>query len=925
MSRKSYAFTASILTLTLACASYAEAQQSLPTINVGGARQSNKSIARSNGSGRTSAPSPVRASSTGAGGGGTSGNGGNSGSGTSISLAPAPVSRWSPTLADGSPAFVRRWQIPNTVASVTRKYIEKKINIVDTQDALKYVPGLWVRKLRGGNEGLVQTRNFGLSAARNLVYADELLLSQLINNGHPDSQPRWGLISPEEIERIDYLYGPYSAQYPGNSMGGVVQITTRMPEKLEITSKQTTAVQDYNWWGFQEPLVTTVESVTAGDKIGRFSIFLSANYQNNPFQPLTYINSGTSIGSWVGYPTALWSQGVYAAPQILVSSGAIGTDSFINGKVKMAFDVTEDIRATYSLGVFNQDRSAQPQNYLTGGNSGLWGVQRPAAQNVPALNLSNPTLQQIGQAYTRFQETVITNALDIKQITGGEFDWDISASHFTYPYSSNKQPWSALQGSFNPANNLFGNPGQSGYVNAFGGVTPYGRDTKFTGTYWTLFDAKGIYRPGWLSGHETSFGVHGDQFHSNNPVYFTSDWTTGSSTTPGNLIQSQASGTTRTYALWAQDAIDVRKDLKITLGLRAETWKASDGYNQSFNTSNPFAPFNATNPRPSNSALSPIYQPNLVSTRFSPKGSIKWTPDDKWTLSANIGIANRFPTVRELYNLSVTPGATNQVFNPNPNLRPETDLSKELNFERKLGEDGQARLTFFDDEVRDYILSNFTYAPGTNVQVSTNKNVNRIRNSGIELAASKDNLYFKGLQAFGSVDFVNSRIISWSDWQPQLPAAGAPFGATLQWPWAISVAGKNVPLMPKWRWTAGVTYSPNDHWSFTTAIRWQDRVWSTAANNDQVHGIFGSFDRFCIVDIKSHYKYNDRLSFDFGIDNVNNFQYAYFHPVPQRTYIFSGKYEYGTGKNEPGIFFTGNEAGLPRTEEWFVPVETSWN
>ena len=131
--------------------------------------------------------------------------------------------------------------------------------------------------------------------------------------------------------------------------------------------------------------------------------------------------------------------------------------------------------------------------------------------------------------------------------------------------------------------------------------------------------------------------------------------------------------------------------------------------------------------------------------------------------------------------------------------------------------------------------------------------------------------------------------------------------------------------MPKWRWTAGVTYSPNDHWSFTTAIRWQDRVWSTAANNDQVHGIFGSFDRFCIVDIKSHYKYNDRLSFDFGIDNVNNFQYAYFHPVPQRTYIFSGKYEYGTGKNEPGIFFTGNEAGLPRTEEWFVPVETSWN
>jgi iron complex outermembrane receptor protein len=845
--------------------------------------------------------------------------------GPSVVTAPAPspvvVSRWSPTLPDGSPAFVRRWQLPNTVASVNRNYIEKKINIVDTQDALKYVPGLWVRKLRGGNEGLVQTRNFGLSAARNLVYADELLLSQLINNGHPDSQPRWGLISPEEIDRIDYLYGPYAAQYPGNSMGGVIQITTRMPEKLEITAKQTTSVQDYNWWGVKQPFITTVESVTAGDKIGRFSIFLSANYQNNPQQPLTFINAGNGVN--INYPTALWSLGGYGGQQILVGSGALARDSFINGKLKLAYDVTDDVRATYSLGVYNLDRTSQPQNYLAGGYSDAWGVQRPNAQNNPPLNLSNSTLQQLGQAYNRFQETVITNALDIKQISGGEFDWDISASHFTYPYSSSLQPWSALQVSENPKNQLFGNSALGGYVNPLGGVTPYGRDSKFTGTYWTLFDAKGIYRPVWAPNHEASFGVHGDQFHSNNPVVFTSNWTMGSESSPGGLIQSQAKGTTRTYALWAQDAFNILPTVKMTLGLRAETWKASDGYNQSFGTSNPFAPFNSTNRAPSATALMPIFQPTLDTTRFSPKGAVKWTPDDKWTLSVNVGMANRFPTVRELYNLSVTPGATNQVFNPNPTLRPEVDLSKELNFERKLGEDGTARLTFFDDEVRDYILSNFTLAPGTNTQVASNTNVDRIRNSGIEFAAAKDNFYLKGLSLFGSVDFVNSRILEWNAWQPQNPTASQPFGPTLQWPWAVSVVGKNVPLMPKWRWTAGVTYSPNDHWSFTSAIRWQDRVWSTAANNDLVHGIFGSFDRFCVVDVKAHYKYNSRWSFDLGVDNVNNYKYAYFHPVPQRTFVFSGKYEYGTGKGEPGIFFAGDE-GLG-TDGWVQSVGVTWD
>jgi len=63
----------------------------------------------------------------------------------------------------------------------------------------------------------------------------------------------------------------------------------------------------------------------------------------------------------------------------------------------------------------------------------------------------------------------------------------------------------------------------------------------------------------------------------------------------------------------------------------------------------------------------------------------------------------------------------------------------------------------------------------------------------------------------------------------------------------------------------------------------------------------------------------------FRSDNVNNFRHAYLHPVSQRTYVFSGKYKYGAGKNEPGIFFTGNEERLPIADEWFVPAQTNWN
>ncbi|PPD42657.1 MAG: TonB-dependent receptor [Methylocystis sp.] len=849
------------------------AQQNLPTIDVGGQRRAARNAA---GPARQPSGVPVASPSTAA--------------APVSSPAPSPVvSRWSPTLPDGRPAFVERWQLPNTVYSIDKKYIRDRVNIVDGQDALKYTPGIFVRKLRGGNEGMVQTRTWGLASARSMVFVDDLLISQLISNGHTDGQPRWGLISPEEIERVDVLYGPFAAQYAGNSIGGVIKYTTRMPEKLEVTAKQTVAVQDFAWWGANLTLPTTTTALTIGDKIGNFSYFVALNYAWNNNQPISFINAGR----FYPFPGAIFSQNVYGSPQSIVGAGSISEENFINGKVKLAYDITPDIRATYTLGVFNSDRVSAPLNYLSGGRNEIFGpATGPAA--LPAT-----TLQGFGAANLRYQETILTNALAVRSNTGGLFDFELSASHFTYPYSSSRSAWSASP---------------STTAAPFGGYTATGRDTIFTGTYWTLLDLKGIVRPpsGILQNHDISFGLHGDQYHSNNPVWLTTNWTAGMQTSLG-VAQSIASGTTRTQALWVQDAIKLRPDLKFTVGVRGEHWQASDGYNQQSGV-------NATGNALTGTAATrlPIYQPNQYSTRFSPKGSLEWTPDDKWTIVGNIGLANRFPTVRELYNLTATPGATGFVTNPSPNLRPEVSLSKELAITRKLGPDGSVRLSLFDDEVRSAIISNATFVPGTLIQANANINVDRIRNSGFEIAGQKDNVFLKGLELFGSVDFVNSRIISFANFQPT--------PGNFEFPWATSVAGKNVPGVPKWRWNFGATFRPDDNWAFTAAMRWQDRIWRTVANNDIVHGIFGSSDRFFLVDIKAHYKYNERWSFDAGIDNVNNYKFALFHPFPQRTFIFSAKYEYGTGKGVPGLFFTGNEAGLPRLSEWFQPVGFSnWN
>jgi iron complex outermembrane recepter protein len=247
--------------LSFALVTPALATHTLPTIDVNG--QQRRTVTRA-----ATATRPASAPATGR------------PTTTTATVAPAPtpepspvVSRWAATLPDGKPAFVQRWQLPNTVASITRQQIERKINIIDTEDAVRYMPSLFVRKRNNGDtQAVLQTRTWGISSsARSLVYADDLLLTALIGNDNTIGAPRWGLVAPEEIERVDMLYGPFAAQYAGNSVGGVLKITTRMPEKLEVTAKETVALQDFSLWGTSNTFWTNNLAVTAGDKINDFS------------------------------------------------------------------------------------------------------------------------------------------------------------------------------------------------------------------------------------------------------------------------------------------------------------------------------------------------------------------------------------------------------------------------------------------------------------------------------------------------------------------------------------------------------------------------------------------------------------------------------------------------------------------------------
>jgi iron complex outermembrane recepter protein len=734
----------------------------------------------------------------------------------------------------GTPPIKQRFQLPQESFSITSKQIDETINLKDPEDAVKYMPSLFVRKRNDGdNQAVLATRTWGLSSsARTLIYFDDLLISALIGNNNSGASPHWNLVSPESIGRIDFLNGPYSAAYPGNSIGGVLLITSKMPDHPFAVAKETVSIIPWDQYGTKDTYVTSQTSAAAGDRKGPVSFLVSANYLDSYQQPLTYTTFGTVLGvgpaNTAGAIAALNKTGGVAN---VIGTGALAHSQQTSGNFKVAYDLTPLVQATYSFGVWNNIQTSNPQTYLT---STLTGQPTFGGQSGFASN-----------KYT-WDQTHMSNAVSLKSDTKGTYDFDFSASSYNYLQDIMLNPFTVAPSGI--------------------GFTENGKITRNDGTNWQNADAKGIWRPfGYDGPQEISFGLHGDRYQLENPVFASSVWTTTSTTGTGQLY-SDSIGETRTGAVWAQDAWKILPNLKLTLGGRLETWDASNGFNVN-TTANA-----ATGAITSTAALN---QPGLNSTNFSPKASLSYDPNKEWNITANFGEAYRYPTVTELYqNITVAGVATFA----NPNLTPEQDINGELNLERKWN-DGRARLTLFEERVNNAIISqttNVTNASGGQTPTTTIGNVQAIRLQGVELSGEKDNIAITGLKLFGSVTYVDSRILS-------DPTFVSTIGGT-------TADGKRVPNVPDWRATLGVTYRQNDSWAYTVAARYSGKQYSTLDNTDVVSHVFGAFDDFFVVDMKIHYNATQNFSFDFGIDNIFNDQYFLFHPFPGRTFVLAAKY-----------------------------------
>lgn len=711
--------------------------------------------------------------------------------------------------------------ITTSTEAATRPLIEST-NVINTEDALKYLPSIQIRKRYiGDRNAIVSTRNSGtIDSARSLVYADNVLVSNLLGNSFAYA-PRWWFVMPQEIERVDVSYGAHSAAYAGNAVGAVIVMKSRLPEKFEAQAEAQAFTQSFKLYGTDEPWSGSRFAASVGNRQGDLRWLLGFNHFENTGHPQSFSTAARSTTAPGAAPLVTgyhWDKDPKNADRVVMGATSIDHTIQDNAKIKLAYDFSPAARLVYTLGHWRNDSDVGVQSYL-----------RNAAGNPVYSGGVNIDGQLYTLAATALQPSLrneehwmnsLTYRFDPRQ--AGDWAFEMALTQYDISKDTTRKPTVALP------------------VAAGGGN---GQVQLMDGTGWLTADARVDWRPqAGKRGHEVAFGYHYDRHALNDRTYTNTNWLTGAATT----VSAGNTGKTETQALYAQDAMHLGADWKLTLGARYERWRAFDGTVTKTTTT-----------------LSHVSREESF---WSPKASLSWVATDEWLLRASLSRAARFPTVTELFQGSVTGTA---ITNNDPKLKPERILAGELAAERDIG-NGSLRVSLFQDNLTDALTrqTNTTVTPTvTNIQ-----NVGKVRVRGIEATLQRRDAFIRGLDLTGSVTLADSRILA----NATNPAS----------------VGKHMIRIPDWRATLAATWRPSDRMDLTLAGRYSGRQFNELDNSDTNDGVYGSVSRFFVMDAKFNFRFDKQLAVSVGVDNLTNEKYFAFHPYTQRTWVAQAKYAF---------------------------------
>ncbi len=563
---------------------------------------------------------------------------------------------------------------------VTEEQLEK-VNFATTEDAIALEPNLIVRRrFIGDPNGVIGIRGSNMfQGHRSMVFSNGIPLHYHLQTRWSGA-PRWSLVSPGEIEEIEVIYGPFSAEYSGNSMGGVVNIKTKSPTERKFTLEGNLFVQDYDEYGTDDTYNGSRGFFSYEDKLDNLTIFASYNRLDNDGHPQSFYsstgtagNTGTSVTGVIPGENNKKSDVLYYG-----DNGSEKAQSDLLS-LKLGYDLG-DYELRSSLAYEQRDRRQQNlNNYLTDENGEtVWsGTVNYNGQDM-SLRASN--------FEERYQDR--DSLLFGLGLSGpiGQTDWVFDLHYSDFEILKDKEIRTGR------------NPLDPDYVTTNESLGA--RITESDDTGWETFDAKA--GTDYLFGNEKarlSVGFHYDEYElSVKPYnYDAINNIKGDS-------RGASGGETSTKAVFAQFGYAFSEKYDLALGVRYEDWESKGAF----------------------SSDGDVVVANRDEQEISPKMSLGYFPTNDVAIRYSVARAVRFPIVEELYR---NESAENFEFISDPNIEPEDGIHHNLSIEKILNA-GQVKLNIFHETVDDVIFTFSGELAGGGSQ-STTLPVDEVETTGV--------------------------------------------------------------------------------------------------------------------------------------------------------------------------------------------------
>ena len=716
------------------------------------------------------------------------------------------------------------------------------VNAFNTEDLIKYAPNFFVRKrYAGDSNGVPGFRGTHSSqSARTLVMVDGFVVSNFLGNSFGFA-PKWGVVGPGEVEQFDIVYGPYSSRYLGNSMGGIVNVTTRDPKETEAFATAQGFVQPYGQFATKHDYYGYAAEGGFGwkQKDGPFSLRVTGRFFRNEGQPMMWYGlvpttgaAGTAVTGAVvdpkqveaiaagtglaNLPPTLPGQPAQALPAVpgsptnpIFAAQSPARITQAQTKLKLGYDdgaVTGQFLFAYW---HNEDRQTAPDCYL-----------RDAAGDTVCegrVTIGGQTYTAAGAVFSKTLRDEFLAGLKLTAPIAENTTARIAVSTYQIARSEGFTSNGYVTGRDNGAGTL-ASQGPTGW--------------------WTA----DLAIENKTDRRELAVGVTANAYRTDQTRYALANWASDT----GKAFSTRTFGKTRQLSAWAEARL-LLDPLTVTLGARYDDWRAYDGGLTRLNTTG--APVgNAYAARGANS--------------LDPSLSFEYRIDDATRLQLSLAMATRYPTVGELFQGSLNGDGS---FNANSfdiALKPERSKDANLLIAHDFG---AIKLTgsAFLQRVRNTIFQFYGFNQ-FGVSSSTYKNIDLTRQFGFELIAQTQDWPLPGLNIDANAAYIDSKTVR----NAANPAA----------------QGVQFPRIPKWRVNANLRYALTQAVEGSIGMRYASRP-NTDLFGLQRGDTYGFTSELFALDARINWRMTEQLRVSAGVDNLTNNRAWVFHPYPQRTFL----------------------------------------